>query len=595
MISFYTFTLCDSIEPRIDRTRKNQLGKVWVVAMNPLSRIGIGPKIYFVVFLLSAVAVGSAAFMANTMNRVDGNYSDLIAKDIEFAQKVERMRGDVANLGRFMNSMLLVQDLAELPPLIKTLSGIQAGIVESNAVVTRLAKPESAAAVARMSEMLESIGRTLPSVLAFKEKGDHVGATVLYAMDCRPLVVETFNIAAKLADEVNAGVQQSAGQLSVETDAVITWAIGGMIVAILLVVATSVVIAVVGIRRPITELNDVMEKLAKGDATVTVTGADRGDEVGSMARTVEVFKQNLLNNRRMEQEAKEAEARTAAEKVRTLNALADSFESSVQGVVGAVSSAASQLQSNAESMSSTAEETTRQAASVAAASDQTLSNVQTVASAAEELASSISEIARQLESATRMSRSAVDEAQRTNDTVESLAQAAERIGSVVQLIQEIASQTNLLALNATIEAARAGEAGKGFAVVASEVKSLANQTARATEEISGQIQAIQKETHGAVGAIRGIADTVQQVNQIATSIASAVEEQTAATGEISRNVQQAAQGTAEVSRSITGVNDASQEAGRAATEVLHAAGSLGTQAQSLSESVNAFVARIRAA
>ena len=588
MISFYTFTLCDSIEPRIDRTRKNQLGKVWVVAMNPLSRIGIGPKIYFVVFLLSAVAVGSAAFMANTMNRVDGNYSDLIAKDIEFAQKVERMRGDVANLGRFMNSMLLVQDLAELPPLIKTLSGIQAGIVESNAVVTRLAKPESAAAVARMSEMLESIGRTLPSVLAFKEKGDHVGATVLYAMDCRPLVVETFNIAAKLADEVNAGVQQSAGQLSVETDAVITWAIGGMIVAILLVVATSVVIAVVGIRRPITELNDVMEKLAKGDATVTVTGADRGDEVGSMARTVEVFKQNLLNNRRMEQEAKEAEARTAAEKVRTLNALADSFESSVQGVVGAVSSAATQLQSNAESMSSTAEETTRQAASVAAASDQTLSNVQTVASAAEELASSISEIARQLESATRMSRSAVDEAQRTNDTVESLAQAAERI-------QEIASQTNLLALNATIEAARAGEAGKGFAVVASEVKSLANQTARATEEISGQIQAIQKETHGAGGAIRGIADTVQQVNQIATSIASAVEEQTAATGEISRNVQQAAQGTAEVSRSITGVNDASQEAGRAATEVLHAAGSLGTQAQSLSESVNAFVARIRAA
>ena len=563
--------------------------------MNPLSRIGIGPKIYFVVFLLSVVAAGLSTFMANTLNRVDGNYSDLIATDIEFAQKVERMRGDVANLGRFMNSILLVQDPAELPPLMKTLSEIQVGIVESSAVVTRLAKPESAAAVTRMTDMLASIRRTLPNVLALKEKGDHVGATALYAKDCRPLVVGTFDIAAKLADEVNAGVLRSSDRLSDETDTIIAWAIGGMIAAILLAGATAVVIAVVGIRRPITALNDVMEQLANGDATVAVTGADRGDEVGSMARTVEVFKQNLLNNRRMEQEVKDAEARTAAEKARTLNALADSFESSVQGVVGAVSSAATQLQSNAESMSSTAEETTRQASSVAAASDQTLSNVQTVASAAEELASSISEIARQLESATRMSRSAVDEAQRTNATVESLAQAAERIGSVVQLIQEIASQTNLLALNATIEAARAGEAGKGFAVVASEVKSLANQTARATEEISGQIQAIQKETQGAVGAIRGIADTVQQVNQIATSIASAVEEQTAATGEISRNVQQAAQGTAEVSRAIMGVNDASQDAGRAASEVLQAAGSLGTQAEGLRESVNAFVARIRAA
>ncbi|CAO3445397.1 Methyl-accepting chemotaxis sensor/transducer protein [Azospirillum largimobile] len=563
--------------------------------MNPLSRVGIGPKIYFVVFLLSVVAAGLAAFMANTLNRVDGNYSDLITTDIEFAQKLERMRGDVANLGREMNNVLLLQDPAGLPALAKSVTEIQAAIAASNTVVTRLAKPETTATVGRMTDMMATIKRALPAVMALKEKGDHAGAAALYAKECRPLVVDTYNTAAKLADEVNAGVQRSSDRLSDDTDAAIRWAISGMIVAILLAAATSVVIAVFGIRRPITALNDVMEQLAKGDATVTVTGADRGDEVGSMARTVEVFKQNLINNRRMEQEAKDAEARAAAEKTRTMNALADSFEASVQGVVGAVSSAATQLQSNAESMSSTAEETTRQASSVAAASDQTLSNVQTVASAAEELASSISEIARQLESATRMSRSAVDEAQRTNATVESLAQAAERIGSVVQLIQEIASQTNLLALNATIEAARAGEAGKGFAVVASEVKSLANQTARATEEISGQIQAIQKETHGAVGAIRGIADTVQQVNQIATSIASAVEEQTAATGEISRNVQQAAQGTAEVSRSIMGVNDASQEAGRSAAEVLQAAGSLGNQAQNLRESVNAFVARIRAA
>ncbi len=566
---------------------------VRVIAMNVLARVGIGPKIYFVVVLLSAVAAGLSVYMTDTLNRVDDDYSALISNDITFSQKLERMRGDIANLGRQMNNVLLLQDPAGLPPLKKSLTDIQTAIADTNAVVTRLARPEDKATVTRMTDMLASIMRALPEVLAAKEKGDHSGAAVLYGKECRPLVVETFDTAAKLADDINVRVLRASGALSEQTDAVTVRATSGMLIAILLGAVASVVIAVIGIRRPISALNSAMERLADGDATVAVPGIDRRDEVGSMAHTVEIFKDNLIRNRRMEQEAKDAEIRAAAEKTRAMNALADSFEASVQGVVGAVSSAASQLQSNAQSMSSTAEETTRQASSVAAASDQTLSNVQTVASAAEELASSISEIARQLESATRMSRSAVDEAQRTNATVESLAQAAERIGSVVQLIQEIASQTNLLALNATIEAARAGEAGKGFAVVASEVKSLANQTARATEEISGQIQAIQKETQGAVGAIRGIADTVQQVNQIATSIASAVEEQTAATGEISRNVQQAAQGTAEVSRSIMGVNDASQEAGRSATQVLQAASSLGTQSQNLRESVNAFVSRIR--
>lgn len=563
--------------------------------MNPLAHMGIGPKIYFVVFLLSAVSIGSSFYMTRTLTNVDDDYSALISNDIAFAQKLERMRGDVANLGRQVNNVLLLDDPADLPALKKSLSDSQTAIAESSAAVIRLAKPENKATVARMTDMLATIKRILPDVLAAKEKGDDAGAAGLYGKECRPLIRDTFDTAAKLSDEVNSDVLRSSNELSGQTRKVVTQTSVGMLIAILFGIAASVVIAVIGIRRPIAVLNAAMEKLANGDAAVAIPGVDRGDEVGSMARTVEIFKQNLLRNRQMEQEAKEAEARAAAEKSRAMNALADGFEASVKGVVGAVSSAASQLQSNAQSMSSTAEETTRQASAVAAASDQTLSNVQTVASAADELASSISEIARQLESATQMSQSAVDEAQRTNANVESLAQAAERIGSVVQLIQEIASQTNLLALNATIEAARAGEAGKGFAVVASEVKGLANQTARATEEISGQIQAIQKETQGAVGAIRGIADTVLQVNQIATSIASAVEEQTAATTEISRNIQQAAQGTAEVSQSINGVNDASQEAGRSASEVLQAAESLGTQAQNLRDSVNDFVTRIRAA
>ena len=360
-------------------------------------------------------------------------------------------------------------------------------------------------------------------------------------------------------------------------------------------IVLGLLVAQFGIGRPVSASVGCLRRLADGDLTVEIYGVERKDEVGQIAGTMQVFKENLQRTRTMETEAKAAEARAALEKKLAMDALADSFEQSVKGVVGAVSSSAEQLQGNAQSMSSVAEETTRQATAVAVATEQASANVQTVATAAEELSASIAEIARQVEEAAGITQTAVDEAQRTNATVESLADAAQKIGTVVQLIQDIASQTNLLALNATIEAARAGEAGKGFAVVASEVKSLANQTAKATEDISGQVQAIQKETIDAVTAIRGIADTVLKVNQISTAIASAVEEQTAATGEISRNVQQAAHGTAEVSSNIGGGTRAAGEAGGAAAEVLRAACDLGAQSTTLTRQVDDFVQRIRAA
>ncbi|WP_256379131.1 methyl-accepting chemotaxis protein [Azospirillum sp. TSH100] len=366
---------------------------------------------------------------------------------------------------------------------------------------------------------------------------------------------------------------------------------GGTLVGILL----GLLISQKGIVGPIKSIVSSLRGLADGNLTVEIAGTDRRDEVGMIAETARVFKANLIRSREMEEEAKQAEARAAADRKQAMLGLADEFEKSIGAVVEAVSSASAQLQSTARTMSAVAEETARQSTAVAAATEQASANVQTVAAASEELSSSIGEISRQVADSATISSQAVNEADRTNSTVEGLAVAAQRIGDVVSLIQNIASQTNLLALNATIEAARAGEAGKGFAVVASEVKQLANQTAKATEDISTQIAEIQTQTGGAVTAIRNIGRTITQVNEISNSIAAAVEEQSAATGEIGRNVQQAAQGTQEVSSSIAGVSKAAEEAGTSSTEVLAAATLLSQEAGRLRDEVNGFLSRVRAA
>jgi methyl-accepting chemotaxis protein len=269
------------------------------------------------------------------------------------------------------------------------------------------------------------------------------------------------------------------------------------------------------------------------------------------------------------------------------------FETNVKSVVDQVAAASTEMRATAESMAASSEESVRQSNAVAAAAEEATANVQTVASASEELSSSISEISRQVSQSSKIAQEAVQEAERTNETVQGLAEASTKIGEVVNLINDIASQTNLLALNATIEAARAGEAGKGFAVVASEVKNLANQTARATEDISSQIAAIQQATTGAVEAIQGIGKTIDEVNEIAGTIAAAVEEQGAATNEISRNVQEAATGTQEVSQNIQGVSQAANEAGQGASEVLSAAEELSKQSEDLGNQVDAFLVQIK--
>jgi methyl-accepting chemotaxis protein len=349
-----------------------------------------------------------------------------------------------------------------------------------------------------------------------------------------------------------------------------------------------------GISRPIVGMTVAMTKLAGGDKSITVPALGRKDEIGQMADAVEVFKQNAIEMDRLAAEQRKEEERKEARQ-QAIEGYIKSFDESVSGLLGILASAATEMRSTAESMSATAEETSRQSTAVAAASEQASTNVQTVAAAAEELTGSINEITRRVSESTEIAGQAVEEATKTNVAVKGLAEAAQKIGNVVQLINDIASQTNLLALNATIEAARAGEAGKGFAVVASEVKSLATQTAKATEEIAGQIQSMQGATDGAVDAIEGIGSTIGKISEIATAIASAVEEQGAATQEIARNVQQAAAGTSEVSTNIVGVTQAAGQTGAASAQVLSTAGELAKQSEVLRGEVNRFLENIRAA
>jgi len=399
-----------------------------------------------------------------------------------------------------------------------------------------------------------------------------------------------------IALSATAGREAAALAATGEAEGRNSQILNGLIIAIALVVAGIagwiVLARVVG---PIQSMTASMTQLAGGNHHVEIPGAGRADEIGRMAGAVQVFKENAIRVAAMEAEKAEMERRAAAEKKAAMNTLADELDRQISGVVGVLSNATGNLKTSAQSMSATAEQTSRQATAVAAATEEASTNVQTVASAAEELSTSVSEISRQVAESARVASQAVEQANHTNETIQGLATAAQKIGEVVKLISDIAGQTNLLALNATIEAARAGEAGKGFAVVASEVKALANQTAKATDEISQQIGAIQTSTRSSVDAIGSIAGTITTINEIATAIASAVEQQGAATQEIARNVQQAAAGTREVSANIGGVTQAAAETGSTAGTVLEASQQLAQQADLLAEKVAKAVADIRAA
>jgi methyl-accepting chemotaxis protein len=546
----------------------------------------------FAVICVTTISLGVFAIQrmgAMNDNIVDlsGNWLPSVKALGTIAQQAERYRS---------NAVLFVladddkqRAMAEAS-MSDALAKVRAGIAEYDPTIT--AGKEQALA-ADFKQKWDTVLASSNSTIAAARKGDHAAAIKEAFGPYLTSAVEFRNALNADMDFNNQGAKMAASDGAATFASGRTWVIGTLFLAVLISVLAGFAL-IAGVSRPITAITGVMRRLAERDKTVEIFGLGRKDEIGVMAGTVQVFKDNMI--KADEQSAAQAtEQAVKTQRATKMTDLVRGFESTIAGMVGVLSASATELQATAQSMSSSADETNHQASSVASAAAEASAGVQTVAASAEELTASISEITRQVAQSATIAEKAVADAGRTDIIVRALADGAQKIGAVVGLISSIAGQTNLLALNATIEAARAGDAGKGFAVVASEVKNLANQTAKATEEISAQVAQLQGSTKEAVDAIAGIASIIGEVGAIAAAIAAAVAEQGAATAEIAKTTQQTAVSTQQVSSNIAGVTQAAGSTGAAAGQVLGAAGDLSKQAERLTSEVKTFVSDVRAA
>ncbi|MCJ2068327.1 methyl-accepting chemotaxis protein [Methylobacterium sp. J-030] len=544
---------------------------------------------------LAAVGQGIASVVA---------LSEIEANAITVSERALPTQNLAESIGKAVrDARLNLYRLAVASPDVAALDRNQTALTDTlgtlsdlrQAFQSRLTKPADQAIYERFTTAWNAYQNIQLQVVELMIADDKAGALALVlnpttgAQNDAAVASLTETIASARA-QTEASVAETAREATRAKLIALAATVVGLVVA-----AAALLFAVFGIARPIARMTGAMGRLAEGDGTVAVPHTGRRDEIGAMAAAVQVFKDNLIRSRALERDTALARQDAETQRRRAVHAMADSFEAAVGGVLARVSDAASGLRVDAEAMSSTATHTAERSATVAGAAQEAAQHVGTVAAAAEELGASVQEISRQVDGSADLARGAVVQAGETARHVQELSAAAGRIGDVVRLITDIAGQTNLLALNATIEAARAGAAGKGFAVVAAEVKQLAEQTAKATGEIAGQVGRIQGATGQTVNAIDGIVARIREIDGVATSIAAAVEEQGAATREIARNVAEAAVGTGAVTGTIDAVAQAADETGTAATRMLASAAGLSEQSAALRREIDTFLATVRAA
>jgi methyl-accepting chemotaxis protein len=563
------------------------------VFMSFLARFGILTKVLSVIGLMGLIIICSVYFATSRMSQIDEGYTRFLEHDALAWVTSARLNRNLYRMWYFAYRAIAETSEDEIAKAETDLRKT----VEETTTLTKLVKDHTPALgtradsiEAKTQEVFKLIGPMM--TLAAQNRNDEAVAYTHATLDPKFQVIAKES--ADLRTELDKAIKAGSGDLNAMTGRTVNLtqilAGTGLVIGVLL----AALIAIFGIVRPIRSLVACMETLASGKYDIQVPGNDRKDEVGTMAKMVEVFRKNGLEVETMRTEQaeqqKQAQITRRAERAR----LADDFEQAVGDIVATVSSASAQLEQAATVLTQNADSTQELSGVVASASEEASSNVQAVASATEELSSSVGEIGRHVQESSNISAQAVQQAQKTDARINELSQAAARIGDVVKLITAIAEQTNLLALNATIEAARAGEAGRGFAVVASEVKQLASQTAKATEEISAQIAGMQTATEDSVASIKEIGGTIARIAEIANAIATAVEEQGAATGEIARNVSEAAKGTQQVASNITAVNRGASETGTASAQVLASARALSGESNNLKREVNNFLTKVRA-
>jgi methyl-accepting chemotaxis protein len=561
------------------------------------ARMSIRAKITIVVSFLLLSMSGLGLLAITKMRSINANAVDIQTNWLPSMKALGELRAGVITYRNVIRQHMLADTLEEKLVNEKTLEGV---VASNTAIRARYEKmitsPEERAIYEEWGRMWEGYKKGTLEVMELSRKAAGrmpQEANLLNTKTVNPMGLKADELLTKDIELNNKGSDAAGVEATASYDSAFMLVL--MILALSAVVGIAVSIYLVrDVSSGIASIVKPMQALGAGDLTAHVPHQGMKTEMGTMGDALQVFKQALIDKRAAD-EAAAADAEAKIERGRRVDKITSDFEHMISEVVETVSSASTELEASAGTLTATAERSQELTTSVAAASEQASTNVQSVASATEEMASSINEISRQVQESANIAGQAVHQARTTNDRVSELATAAARIGDVVELINNIAGQTNLLALNATIEAARAGEAGRGFAVVASEVKALAEQTAKATGEISMQISSIQAATQESVGAIKEIGDTIGRMSEIASTIASAVEEQGAATQEISRNVQQAAQGTMQVSSNITDVQRGASETGSASSQVLSAAQSLSSDSTRLKVEVSNFLNAVRAA